>query len=281
VENAGDINSQPEHGVLPQSWYTPGEPRDGSPDFLVHAYNNDFYILRQSAHTHFEKPFLYLIFGRDRAILFDTGAGNVDVAGVVRSVVREWLLRNGREHIALIVTHTHNHNDHIAGDEQFANREGVTLVKADAASVSAFYGFTNWPNENVTIDLGDRVLDLIPIPGHEASSFAIYDRRTQVMITSDTFYPGRLYVRDGAAFAASIRRLVDFSACHHVVHFLGTHIEQSSVPFVDYPEGTVDQSNEHVLQLSRAQLLELNDALTAMNGKVVRYALPSLTVWPV
>lgn len=271
----------PEPGVLPGSWYTGGADGAGRPDFLVHWYNDDFCILRQSAHTHFEKPFLYLLFGRERAVLFDTGAGNADVAGAVFGAIDAWLARNARDAIPLVVAHTHNHSDHVAGDAQFAGHAGVTLVSPDAERVRAFYGFRDWPNERVTFDLGDRVLDLIPIPGHEATSFAIYDRRTCVMITSDTFYPGRLYVRDGAAFRASIARLVRFAEADDVVHFLGTHIEQRATPFADYPEGTVDQPEEHVLELSFADLLELNDALVAMGGDVVRWALASLTVWPV
>lgn len=247
----------------------------------MHAYNDDFYILRQAAYTNYEKPFLYLLFGKDRAILFDTGAGKVDVPAAVDGVIQSWLARNKRTSIRLVVAHTHGHGDHVAGDAQFAGRANVTLVKKDTASVRAFFGIANWPADVVTYDLGERVLDIMPIPGHEASSIAIYDRQTQVMLTGDTFYPGRLYVRDGAAFISSIQRLVDFSATHPVVHFLGTHIEQSSEPFKDYTVGTVDQPQEHVLQLNRTQLLEMNEALKLMNGKVVRKALPSLTVWPV
>ena len=59
-------------------------------------------------------------------------------------------------------------------------------------------------------DLGDRVLDIIPIPGHQPAGIAIYDRRTAILLTGDTFYPGRLYVRDQAAYVRSIKRLVDF-----------------------------------------------------------------------
>lgn len=268
-------------GSFPASWYAGGADGTGRAEFQVHAYNDDFYILRQAAYTNYEKPFLYLLFGSDRAILFDTGAGKVDVPAAVDGVIKQWLAKHKRTSIPLIVAHTHGHGDHVAGDAQFAGRADVTLVKKDTASVRAFFGIANWPADAVTYDLGGRVLDILPIPGHEASSIAIYDRRTQVMLTGDTFYPGRLYVRDGAAFTTSIQRLVDFSATHPVMHFLGTHIEQSSEPFKDYTVGTVDQPKEHVLELTRAQLLEMNDALKAMNGTVVRKALPSLTIWPV
>lgn len=268
-------------GMFPNTWYAGNQDGTGRTQFQVHAYNDNFYILRQAAYTNYEKPFLYLLFGTDRAILFDTGAGGVDVAAAVNAVVETWLRRNSRASIPLIVAHTHAHGDHVAGDAQFANRPGVTLVGKDTAAVRAFFGIADWPAGAGSYDLGNRVLDILPIPGHEASSIAIYDRQTQIMLTGDTFYPGRLYVRDGVAFSNSIQRLIDYSAQHPVVHFLGTHIEQSATPFKDYEVGTVDQPSEHVLQLSRAQLVELNDSLKEMNGAVVRKLLPSLTVWPV
>ena len=64
-------------------------------------------------------------------------------------------------------------------------------------------------------------------------------------------------------------------------HLLGTHIENSRTPFRDYPEGTVDQPDEHPLELSRAQLIELDTVLDGMRGKVERTVLRDLTIWPV
>ena len=45
------------------------------PDWQVQEYNEDLYILRESGCTDFEKPFLYLFFGKERALLEDTGSG--------------------------------------------------------------------------------------------------------------------------------------------------------------------------------------------------------------
>ncbi|MEO8451962.1 MAG: MBL fold metallo-hydrolase [Gemmatimonadota bacterium] len=267
-------------GVLPVSWYAGGPPCAGRPEFQVHAYNDDFFILRQSACSNFEKPFLYLLFGRDRALLLDTGAGKVSVAAAVDSVIRPWLARHHRTEILLVVAHSHGHGDHVAGDPQFAGRPGTTVVGRDTTSVRAFFGIERWPEEIVPFDLGDRVLDVIPIPGHQAASIAIYDRRTGVLLTGDTFYPGRLYVRDTAAYARSVQRLVDFTRDRPVTHLLGTHIENARTPFRDYPEGTVDQPDEHVLELTRAQLLELNTALDGMRGKVHRLVMGDFTIWP-
>ncbi len=267
-------------GTLPASWYAGGAECAGRDDFQVHAYNDDLYILRQSACTNFEKPFLYLIFGKDRALLLDTGAGKVDVAGTVARIMDKWLARNGRSSLQLVVAHSHGHGDHVAGDAQFASRPGVTLVGRDTASVRAFFNIARWPDEIVQYDLGDRIVDVIPIPGHQPAGIAVYDRRTALLLTGDTFYPGRLYVRDTAAFARSIRRLVDFTRDRPVAHILGTHIENSSTPARDYPQGTVDQPSEHALQLTRAQLVELDSVVQRMRGNFVRTVMADYTVWP-
>jgi glyoxylase-like metal-dependent hydrolase (beta-lactamase superfamily II) len=124
------------------------------------------------------------------------------------------------------------------------------------------------------------VLDVIPIPGHEASSIAVYDRQTAILFTGDTLYPGRLYVQDAAAFTRSVQRLVDFTHGKVVAHILGNHIEQTHTPFLDYPVGTVYQPDEHELELGRSQLLELNEALRGMNGNVRRLAYRDFTIWP-
>ena len=270
-----------EAGQLPGQWYAGGADCAGTPPLHVQAYNADLYIMRQAACTSYEKPFLYLLFGHDKALLFDTGAGRIDVAPTVDTLVRAWLARNGRPALNLVVAHSHAHGDHVAGDSQFVGRPRTTVVGRDSASVRAFFGVRRWPNDFGTIDLGERVLDVIPIPGHQPASIAVYDRRTGILLTGDTFYPGRLYVRDTTAFAESIDRLTAFVKTHTVTHMLGAHIENSRRPFVDYVVGTVDQPDEHALDLGRAQLFELDSVVRGMRGRMTRTVLRDLTVWPV
>jgi hydroxyacylglutathione hydrolase len=272
--------SQLESGHLATNWYAGGTTCANTPQFRVQPYNDDFVILRQAACTNYEKPFLYLIFGHDRALLFDTGAGHVDVALRVDSLIRDWLQRNHRTSIALVVAHSHGHGDHVAGDSQFVNRPNTVLVGRDTAAVRAFFGIARWPTDSGVFDLGGRVLDVLPIPGHQPASIALYDRRTGILLTGDTFYPGRLYVRDTAAFANSIDRLTAFVANHRVTHLLGAHVEQSRTPFHDYPIGTVDQPEEHELNLGRAQLVELDSVVRGMRGHFTRTVLRDLTIWP-
>jgi glyoxylase-like metal-dependent hydrolase (beta-lactamase superfamily II) len=222
-----------------------------------------------------------LIFGSDRALLEDTGAGSeVKTAGFVTDLLGKWAKRKNRPVPPLLVIHSHGHGDHTAADKQFQGLPGVEFIPAQVSEMQKAFGVTNWPDGLGTIDLGGRMLDVIPIPGHHAASVAYYDRRTGVLLTGDSLYPGRLYVSDFPAFVDSTRRLVEFSKDKPIAHILGTHIEQSSTPFVDYPRGTVYQPQEHSLDLSRGHLLELYDALLRMNGKPESVALRDVTVVP-
>ena len=66
-----------EPGTLPLKWATGGPNCMELPDWQVREYNPDFYILRQSGCTHYEKPFLYLLFGSDKALLVDAPKGGL------------------------------------------------------------------------------------------------------------------------------------------------------------------------------------------------------------
>ena len=270
-----------DRGSLPASWAETGEGCGTQPDFRLHEYNADFFILRQSGCTNYEKPFLYLIFGDGQALLLDSGAKNANVAAAVQAALSRWAARHGGKLPKLTVAHSHGHGDHVAGDAQLAALPNVTVIGTAPDAVQSFFGLRDWPNAATTYDLGGRVLDIVPIPGHERASIAVYDRRTGLLLTGDTMYPGRLYVADATAFTGSVSRLVAFTRDKPIAHVLGAHIEEARTPFLDYPIGTKFQPDEHGLELSRGQLLELNDALAQMGGTVVRRAMRDFTVWPV
>jgi hydroxyacylglutathione hydrolase len=276
----GRAAAGPGLGHMPSTWYAGGAVCDGRPAFRIREYRPGLFILRQPACTNFEKPFLYLLVGRTRALLLDTGAGGISIAAPVDSILTAWRAAHGGAPRELVVAHSHGHSDHTAGDDQFRGRSGVTLVEKDTAAVRSYFGFRAWPTDAVPFDLGERVLDVLAIPGHQGASLAFYDRATGVLLTGDTFYPGRLYVRDTAAFAASTARLVAFTASHPIAAILGTHVEQTRTPYTDYPEGTQDQPDEDRLELSRAELVTLDSAVRAMRGRFVRTRLPRFTIWP-
>jgi hydroxyacylglutathione hydrolase len=260
-----------EPGTLPASWITGGPNCLEVPGWQVHQYNATFFILRESGCINYEKPFLFLIFGKGRALLVDTGAGPVDTAAFTQKLVAK---------LPLVVVHTHAHGDHVAGDKDLAALHNVTLIPATVEAEQKAFGIANWPADPGLIDLGDRIIDVLAIPGHQPAHVAYYDRKTGILLTGDHLYPGRLYITDFPAYVASTQRMVQFTETRPVAHILGNHIEQSSTPFVDYPTGTTYQPHEHSLELGRAHLLELMTALESLHGKPAKIFLRDLTIYP-
>ena len=60
------------------------------PQMQVQRYDADTFVIRQSVKTNFEAPFLYLLFGKDRALLLDTGAGGLTVRPTVDGLIADW-----------------------------------------------------------------------------------------------------------------------------------------------------------------------------------------------
>lgn len=254
-------------GDLDVRWH-PGAPsarHDRAPEIQVHRYDGHTVILRQNKSVNYEAPFQFLLFGNERAVLVDTGAtarhGYFPLRHTVDELVEAWLARHPRAGYELVVTHTHSHGDHVAGDGQFADRPLTTVVPAHGDAVRSYFGLVDWPDATATVDLGGRVLDVIPGPGHDEAAVVFYDRYTGLLFTGDTVYPGRLYVRDWPAFTATVDRLLAWCRTHPVTHLLGCHIEMTSTPGIDYPIRTTYQPDEPPLQMTVAQLEGIRAAI--------------------
>ncbi len=266
-------------GVFPEMWIN-GESCASEPVIQVHQYNADLYILRQSMCTNFEGPFIYLLFGEDRVLMEDTGAGGIPIAQAVYDVIDQWLSDNGKTSIELIVAHSHAHGDHVQGDSQFQGQPNTTVVGLSPTAVATFFGISNWPEQVVSYDLGGRILDVVPIPGHQAAHVALYDRQTSLLLTGDTLYAGRCYISNFPAYVTSLERLVGFISDKPVVNVLGTHIEMTNTPFEDFPFGSTVHIDEHPLELRREHLLELRDGVVAMADAPFIEAHREFFIWP-
>lgn len=243
---------------------SPSRRNPTEPAWQVHRYDESTVILRQSKDANWEAPFVFLLLGSERALLLDTGATKDDrLRREVDGVVADWLADHPRDGYQLVVAHTHAHGDHIAGDASFADRPDTVVVGTSASAVQEFFGFTDWPSQVVELDLGERRLELIGIPGHEEASIAVYDERTGLLLTGDTVYPGRIYVRDYPAYLDSMRRLLDFAEAREVTHVLGCHIEMTTRPGRDYYLACPYQPDEPPLQLTMEQLRAFRDAAIA------------------
>ncbi len=156
----------------------------------------------------------YLILGRTRALLFDTGLG----IGRLRDVVSRLTA------LPVVVLNSHTHFDHVGGNFEFAevlavdssftrqHAEGHSnayMLKnagpADAhPPLPAGFDFANYAGKPFAIthtvrdaeriDLGGRVLEVILTPGHTPDSLCLLDRRAKELFTGDTFYPDEIWL---------------------------------------------------------------------------------------
>jgi len=261
---------------------------DKSAAIEILEVNKDTYILRQNRCTNYESPFIYLLFGEHTLFIQDTGAtedaDEFPLYKTVNQIIEQRALTYEEKlatELKILVTHSHGHSDHRAADEQFRGKENVTLIEADEEAVQGYFGFNQWPEGEATVDLGNRTLTVLPIPGHHAQSIAVYDAHTQWLLTGDTFYPGRLYVRDWQAFKDSISTLVSFSKRHTIRAIMGTHIEMSKQPGVDYPMGNLFQPDEAPLPLFVNDLELLDTVLIDMGDEADDKVLDKVIISPV
>ncbi len=249
----------------------PRRPRRAEAKIQVHHSDPHTVLLRQSKSVSYEAPFLYLLFGNDRALLLDTGAtadpAKFPLRATVDQLVTGWLAQHPRGTYPLVVAHTHGHNDHVAADAQFAGRPATTVVGRELDAVQQYFRFTGWPEQIVEFDLGDRVLEVTGSPGHHRAAITIYDPWTGFLLTGDTVTPGRLYAFDFPPFLASLDRIVALADSRNITHVMGCHIEMTTQPGRDYPLGATYQPHERALQMTVAQLRDVQAAAASVAGK--------------
>jgi len=261
---------------------------DQHPAIESYRLNSDTYILRQNKCLHYEAPFIYLLFGEESALLIDTGATADAKTFPLAALVKEIMVQRAQQlslpksEIPLIVAHSHSHSDHVAGDSQFKHFNKVNMIKVnDTKALISALSFEQWPTKNSKIDLGQRVITIIPTPGHQAQALTFYDPQTSILLTGDSIYPGRLYIRQWQTYKDSIQRIIDFTKLHAVSAILGAHIEMSTTANVDYPVESSFHPNEASLVLKSDDLHKLNNQLIKLGDKPTRANLDNMIIFPV
>lgn len=214
-------------------------PRPAYAAFEKHAASNDWFevyeiepgIFALYEPYQWQQVISYLILGQDRALLFDTGNG----IGNIKAVVDQLTVK------PVTVLNSHTHFDHIGGNFQFdkvvsvstpfsiANSHGVDndMVKTEVSAEALCKGLpkgvtqashrirpftiTDTIREGEVIDLGNRRLEVLQVPGHTDDSIVLLDRKAGFLWSGDTFYEGPIWLyfpeTDLAAYRKSISRL--------------------------------------------------------------------------
>ncbi len=203
-------------------------------------YNEDTCILRQNVCVHWQAPFTYLLLGNKGALLIDTGAtaepAYYPLRETVDRVVARWAKMRRRKSVPLTVVMTSGENlAQNQGLAQFAGRPDTTLARRPLTG---------------QIDLGDRIIDVLPTPGTHKDGITFYDRYNDILHAGDLLYPGKINISNDRDYVASLERLKQWRDTHSVKWVLGGHIEMEYSPGKAYPRFATYKPYERLLQMT-------------------------------
>lgn len=138
----------------------------------------------------------YLVVGRDRALLIDTGLGFGSLKAVVSTLTS----------LPVTVVNTHGHPDHCGGNWEFPacymSPVDMGVFRETCSYESRYAELSRLNLDGLTeklqkspaepmplmdkIDLGGRTLDVISTPGHTKGSVCLFDAMSGVLFAGDT-----------------------------------------------------------------------------------------------
>jgi hydroxyacylglutathione hydrolase len=170
---------------------------------------------------YYQVNYSYLILGRERALLFDSGTATRDIRPVVTALTS----------LPVTVMASHLHFDHFAGIAAFPSVAMIDLPETRADVTDGVFApgryeylgmadhlrppsvrVTQWIAPDGVIDLGGRQLTVLHTPGHTPSSVSLYDAAHRQLFAGDFVYPDTLYAflpgASRSAYRATTRRLL-------------------------------------------------------------------------
>jgi glyoxylase-like metal-dependent hydrolase (beta-lactamase superfamily II) len=254
--------------------------RNRDPRIQVVQYNEDTFVLRQNVCVHWEAPFTYLLFGNKGALLIDTGAtadpAHYPLRTTVDAVIARWAQIRGRRRVPLTIALTapEDKSQH-QGLGQFAGRPDTVVVPRPIAAMKGFYGLAgSWPAGTGRIDLGDRVVSVLPTPGTHRDGVSFYDPYTRLLFTGDFLFPGRIAIANDQDYLASLERLARWRDAQSVKWMMGGHIDMQFLPGKAYPRFATFKPWERVLQMEPMLIDEAIAGTREIMGKEMMLIRP-------
>ncbi|MBS1918353.1 MAG: MBL fold metallo-hydrolase [Bacteroidetes bacterium] len=198
--------------------------------FKVYAAGENVYAIVEP--YNYQEVISYLILGKQKALLFDTGMGMDSISQVVKELTS----------LPITVLNSHTHYDHIGGNYEFTNILGMDtaftrdnaangiphdkvkqevspdafcqkhLPKMDTANYKIKpFVISTFIHDGYKIDIGERTLKVISTAGHTPDAVALLDEKSGYLWCGDTFYEGPIFLfskgTDLASYENSITKL--------------------------------------------------------------------------
>ncbi|MEM8766407.1 MAG: MBL fold metallo-hydrolase [Pseudomonadota bacterium] len=235
----------------------------------VHRYNGHSFFLRQNPAVHWEAPFMYLLFGSERALLIDTGATEeaeyFPIRQTVDRLIEHWEQANGVSDIELLVLTSGDAPAQVAGMDQFRGRAATELLELEDGLPKS-RSIRRSGEDSATIDLGGRRLTVLSTPGVSATGLSVYDPYTDFLFSGTVLLPGRIVIRDFDSYKASLERLLAFADSQPIKWVMGAHIDMSATPGIDYRLRSNFRPHERALQLPATSLQRCYDVVNLINN---------------
>lgn len=270
---------------------------------------------------------LYLIVGTRTSLLFDSG-----VAGTIDHFVLPYLVANGLTPASIawvVISHCDVDHSGGAGDvRRYLPNARIIAHTADADAIANYeiyeqvrargfrepYGWDEdedvltWARavthpgavdlrlqDEAVIDLGDRRLDVLHLPGHTAGHLALFDSSSRSAIVSDAVLGSAVYNADGTAafpptyrhvpeYLTTIQRLRDLAPQQLLTAHYPTFDAEQAVRFLDESEQFVrvlDAEVQRVLAQGSHTLAQLLDDIDPTIGNWPREGTAGALAFPV
>lgn len=128
---------------------------------------------------------MYIIEGKEKAMLIDTGTKCEKLNEVVRQITKK----------PLIVLITHIHGDHSGNMNQF---DEVYFHAADTVllrSYPAYKGKVHYVSDGQKFNLGGKTLEISHMPAHTPGSIVVLDREAGNCYSGDAFGSGQVWLQ--------------------------------------------------------------------------------------
>ena len=175
---------------------TPATAPPGHPWFSLEKIDGSTWKISDN-----QEDNIYLLTGDNKALLIDNGIGAVNLVDYVRQLTD----------LELIVVNTHGHPDHVGSNNQF---DTVYAHVADTAAIKRFTNrnvqremlqfmvqqpiadslkFTDTLKQaelvpiksDMRFDLGNRIVEVIHVPGHTPGSICLLDKKSRLLFSGD------------------------------------------------------------------------------------------------
>lgn len=206
--------------------------------FTTQRICDDLYLITEPHYYWYNRANLWLIKGQTQDVLVDTGLGVASLRQHIAALVDK----------PLLAIASHVHFDHAGGMYEFEHR-AIHTAEAEALRTGDDYAalcspeqgwvqpehFACLPTANFTveqytlrgaeptqvlqagdvIDLGNRSLEVLHLPGHSPGCIGLYDLRSQALFSGDVIYDGEL---------------LDELHCSHIPTYIATYERLQTLP---------------------------------------------------